>query len=540
MSLIWNINIPLCCVLSAAILLAGPSVMAAPAVPFTVNMSENVTVNTTGGTPRLQLDVGGVTRYAAYTSGSGSAALTFTYDTQPGDVDLDGVTLSSPLQLNGGTIVDAGGNALSPLTFTVPPTSGVRVDHPSLAMDFTTNTYSLSGTQYNTLSSFLTAGGGSFTRASTATYYDSSGTLQSAASGTPRFDYDPVTHAAKGLLIEESRTNGFTYSEQIENAVWGKTQATVTTNSTLAPDDTMTADTLTADGTNNPHYIFRFTSLANNTDYAVSFFVKRNTANYVSFSVTGTANISIRLDLNDGTLTTQSVGAATVYNTSVTQAKNGFYRFNVGFRQTSGSPQDMRLYIYNSTPTEASTASVYFWGLQREDGRVPTSYIPAVGSAATRQADVLSVPAGAWYNAATGTLTGRGSIPVLGGNANPRLASLYSNSNNGIELHVTDAGADRKSSEIWVGGSRVFLYNGGVYSAPSVFNIGIAYELNNSVAAAEGALGTVNTSVAIPAVSVLGAGIARGGTLDKLNGHLQRVRYYPARVAGPQLQLLTQ
>jgi large repetitive protein len=45
-------------------------------VTFTVNMSENVTVNTTGGTPTLSLNDLGT---ATYQSGSGSNALTFTY-----------------------------------------------------------------------------------------------------------------------------------------------------------------------------------------------------------------------------------------------------------------------------------------------------------------------------------------------------------------------------------------------------------------------------------------------------------------------------
>jgi hypothetical protein len=46
-----------------------------------------------------------------------------------------------------------------------------------------------------------------FTRASTATYFDATGTLQTAATNVPRFDFDPVTHAPLGLLIEEARTN---------------------------------------------------------------------------------------------------------------------------------------------------------------------------------------------------------------------------------------------------------------------------------------------------------------------------------------------
>lgn len=46
-----------------------------------------------------------------------------------------------------------------------------------------------------------------FTRSSTATYFDSNGVMQVAASNAPRYDYDPVTKVLRGLLIEEQRTN---------------------------------------------------------------------------------------------------------------------------------------------------------------------------------------------------------------------------------------------------------------------------------------------------------------------------------------------
>jgi hypothetical protein len=46
-----------------------------------------------------------------------------------------------------------------------------------------------------------------FTRNSIATFTDSNGLIQTAAINAPRFDYDPVTLAPKGLLIEELRTN---------------------------------------------------------------------------------------------------------------------------------------------------------------------------------------------------------------------------------------------------------------------------------------------------------------------------------------------
>lgn len=46
-----------------------------------------------------------------------------------------------------------------------------------------------------------------FTRASTAWYFNSAGVLTSAATNVPRFDYDPATLQLKGMLIERAGTN---------------------------------------------------------------------------------------------------------------------------------------------------------------------------------------------------------------------------------------------------------------------------------------------------------------------------------------------
>ena len=91
-------------------------------ISFTTNMSETVTVT---GTPRLAIVIGSTTRYANYASGSNSRSLIFTYVVQlsTGDIDTDGIVLNTPLELNGGTIVDLATNALSALTIT-PPTMG--------------------------------------------------------------------------------------------------------------------------------------------------------------------------------------------------------------------------------------------------------------------------------------------------------------------------------------------------------------------------------------------------------------------------------
>ncbi|OIN87265.1 MAG: hypothetical protein AUJ12_02560 [Alphaproteobacteria bacterium CG1_02_46_17] len=218
-----------CTVIIYMILASATPSWAATSLPFIVNMSEAVNVDTTGGAPRIALNVGGVTRYASYSAGTGTSSLTFTYDAVAGDVDLDGVTLSSPLDLNGGTITDLNGNPETDLTFTIPNTSGVKIDYPSLSMDFVADAdgrYTLNGTAYNDLTSFLGAVGGTFTRNSVATYFDSTGTLQTASNNIPRFDYDPVTHAPKGILIEERRTNQAYYST--DPASWINNGVTIT------------------------------------------------------------------------------------------------------------------------------------------------------------------------------------------------------------------------------------------------------------------------------------------------------------------------
>ena len=46
-----------------------------------------------------------------------------------------------------------------------------------------------------------------FTRSTTATFVGSNGLIQSAAINTPRFDFNPITLAPLGILIEEQRVN---------------------------------------------------------------------------------------------------------------------------------------------------------------------------------------------------------------------------------------------------------------------------------------------------------------------------------------------
>ena len=78
-----------------------------------VRFGENITVNTDGGTPRIDLNIGGNTKHAAYASGSGGKVLTFTYTVASGDSDADGIVMANSITLNGGVLTTASNTSLS-------------------------------------------------------------------------------------------------------------------------------------------------------------------------------------------------------------------------------------------------------------------------------------------------------------------------------------------------------------------------------------------------------------------------------------------
>lgn len=93
---------------------------------------------TVTGTPQLtfvapQLNASPVTRTANYVSGSGTSVLTFTYTVAASDYTPtapSGISMSSPIGLNGGSITVAGAAAC--LTFTPPSLSAVLLNPPTI------------------------------------------------------------------------------------------------------------------------------------------------------------------------------------------------------------------------------------------------------------------------------------------------------------------------------------------------------------------------------------------------------------------------
>ena len=94
-------------------------------IELTVTFSERVTVT---GVPELALQVGSVTKQAAYAGGSGTTALTFRYVVVEGDTDPNGVSVPAGHIGGGGTIKYFAGNDAAPARVSLAAQPGHKVD----------------------------------------------------------------------------------------------------------------------------------------------------------------------------------------------------------------------------------------------------------------------------------------------------------------------------------------------------------------------------------------------------------------------------
>jgi hypothetical protein len=121
----------------------------------------NEPVNVATATPRIAVTIanGGPTVYADLSDGDGTNTLTFTYIVGSDDLDSDGVTLTSPIDLNGATMKDGVGNDAT-LTYTLPNTTNVKVDGiaPTFVKAETITTTSIEVTFSEDLQSSVNAG----------------------------------------------------------------------------------------------------------------------------------------------------------------------------------------------------------------------------------------------------------------------------------------------------------------------------------------------------------------------------------------------
>jgi hypothetical protein len=364
-----------------------------------------------------------------------------------------------------------------------------------------------------------------FTRASTGTFTGSNGLIQSAAIDAPRFDYDPVTLAAKGLLIEEQRTNLVTYSEQFGS--WTNSGATVTDNTLLAPDGTTSADTIVRVGFTSDA-IYNTATFTGDGVKAVSIWIKKGTSPSALIALLD-ATASVYRLWADVTWsgTTPSLAFTNGSLISSTNYGNGWWRLELATTAVTAANQN-RVYVYPGRTGSVNGDTVYCWGAQAENATFATSYIPTVASQVTRSPDVASVNTlSPWYNATEGTLyveTGSAA------GTSPRAATLHNGTIDAQIFHQINTSG-------FAGYNGAFQWQ--LSTVASVGKVAGAYKVNDIAASLNGGAVATDTSAVIPTgINQLRLGASWNGD-GPLNGHIRRITYYPRRLSNAELQAIT-
>ena len=357
----------------------------------------------------------------------------------------------------------------------------------------------------------------SFSRASTGTFFNSSGVLTTAAVNGPRFDhvYDGSSWVSKGLLVEEQRTNLATYSEDFSNAAYGISGVTVLANQVAAPDGNTTADklTMTSSGTFYQSPLYGSAGAQ---------------AGSVWLRADSTQTVMLRIANDSG-------GESTTSTVTVTTS---WQRFSVA-RTFAANPTKIWFGIDQRSilggPNVAAT--IYGWGYQIESGSFPTSYIPTTTAAVTRSADVCQITGGdfsGFWNLSAGTIVVDGDSAV-GPSVTGGAYELWS-------IHGTP------SLEYYYRASDGILAVDNVTrktvitipAANTRLNTAIAFTASDFAASVNGASVTTSANLTMPVTpTVFGVGNYSTAGGFQVNGHIARLRYYTTRLTNAKLQELS-
>lgn len=223
------------------------------------------------------------------------------------------------------------------------------------------------------------------TRATTATRVNSSGLIESVASGVPQLDYS--LGGCPNFLFEPQRTNLVLRSEEFDNAYWGKYLATVSANTANSPDGSNNADLVYPSSTGAlSGQLFRqiTTGISTGNVVTVSAFVKASGKNFAYLSeIQNSFNPAAYFNLTTGAITNISAGVTA----SMIPLSNSWWRISI----TSTAGAGLYYAVIGSTDsagitlnTASDTNGILVYGYQVEVGAYLTTYIPTTSAAVTR------------------------------------------------------------------------------------------------------------------------------------------------------------
>ena len=224
----------------------------------------------------------------------------------------------------------------------------------------------------------------SFSRDSSGTVINKAGLIETVGSGEPRIDFKDNTKGS--LLLEPTRSNLITYSEDFSNSFWLIQNLSVTLNSIISPNGNLNATKLIENTSNSTHRILNSSGLTVSGNVSMSVFAKKGERNWIRLT-----NNNIQgafFDLYNGIVGDVTSGI----NAKIENYGNGWYRCSIS--QTGVANERLGIYTsidgVNTSYQGDGTSGVYIWGAQLEQGSYATSYIPTSGSAVTRVADSSS------------------------------------------------------------------------------------------------------------------------------------------------------
>ena len=377
--------------------------------------------------------------------------------------------------------------------------------------------------------------------------------LRTADTNEPRLEYDAYGQPL-GLLIEEQRSNLLEQSEAFDNAYWSKENTNVTSDQTVAPDGTNSADKIIeANTTNTFHFVTKSMSLSAGVKTFSAYFKKaeRGFAALTLRVDSGAKRLAVIFDLTNGTVAdTLTLGSPTQTNSTIENAGNGWYRCSVTAYHSTGnviallSPQDDGNGGGNINMDYAGTVGygVYAWGAQLEQGAFPTSYIPTSGSTVTRTGDLAPIPVERFaFDASEGTLFVH-AVTAAGLNTTTGQCAVSMSS--GATANCYRLRKNVSTGEIGmlkrVGDSNVININGKIVGETSTFKACGNYsatDLNLSIDGEDVITGSASSSTIT--ISKLDVGTSPFGDADCFNGHIKRIQYFPKRLSNDKLVELT-